>query len=250
MEEQLPAILNNNVSLSNLAARSAQGFTLREKRLVAAGLSKLDSRKPLKYFSDPDKRTFRISAAEYAEIAGTSEESAYKDLKAASNQLFDRYLRFKILAPRGEREIKLRWVEAAEYRSGEGWVELTFASKIMRQVCELKMKFTQYKLQQASALRSIYSWRLLELLSSHTNDETKERSIELSLDDLRNALEIPATYRFGNMKQRILVPAFKELAEKDRWVIDWAAIKRGRSVVAIRVSYKRDEQLDLFSLDE
>jgi hypothetical protein len=41
-EDQIPSILNNQVSITNLAARGAQGFTLREKRLFMAGLSKLD----------------------------------------------------------------------------------------------------------------------------------------------------------------------------------------------------------------
>ncbi len=83
----VPRILKHQMSMSNISARSAQGFTLREKRLFVAGVSKINSHhlsKPLSL----KERTLNVTAKEYAAIAGTKDyRDAYKDLKAASNNL-------------------------------------------------------------------------------------------------------------------------------------------------------------------
>jgi plasmid replication initiation protein len=59
---------------------------------------------------------------------------------------------------------RMRWVGRASYQEKEGWVELAFWHQVVPHLMGLRKQFTTYKLQQASALRSIYSWRLLELL--------------------------------------------------------------------------------------
>jgi len=65
--------------------------------------------------------------------------------------------------------------------------------------------------QLKSALRSVYSWRLLELLQQHPSGW-----IQVNIDDLHNALEIPKSQRsnFGKFRMQTLEPAIKELSEK------------------------------------
>lgn len=250
LDTQIPSILDNQVSITNLAARAAQGFTLREKRLVMAGLSKLNSRKPKKLLTLAE-RTFRVSAAEYVELSQIADEkSAYKDLMAACEKLLDRRLRYKIITPRGVKERVLQWVGGVTYHHGEGWVEFSIGEEVMPHVCELTKQFTQYRLRQTSELRSVYSWRLLELLTSH-NDSKNEAQIRVKtipLDDLRHALEIPDTYRYCHVKARVIEPAVEELIKKDHWLIQWHPVKDGRAVAAIEFTFKRDPQQDLFAI--
>jgi len=248
IDEQLPSILDNQVSITNLAARSAQGFTLREKRLVMAGLSKLDSRKPKKSLTLAE-RTFRVTAAEYVELSQIADvKSAYKDLLAACEKLMDRRLRYKIATPRGYKERVLQWVGGVTYHHGEGWVEFSIGEEVMPHVCELTKQFTQYRLKQASELRSLYSWRLLELLTSHNDakDESKIQVKILPLDSLRLSLEIPDGYRYCHIKDRVIEPAVKELVSKDHWLIQWRPIKLGRAVESIEFTFNRDPQTSLF----
>jgi plasmid replication initiation protein len=107
----------------------------------------------------------------------------------------------------------------------------------------LKRQFTTYQLQQASALRSIYSWRLLELLMRFQSTGWAEYSIE----DFATSMDATEKQRanFNNIKRRMIVPAVKELTEKDGWIIQWQPIKAGRKVKAIRFAFVRDPQLRL-----
>lgn len=248
LDEQIPSILDNQVSITNLAARSAQGFTLREKRLVMAGLSKFDSRKKRGLITLKD-RTFRVTAAEYAALSQVADvKSAYKDLMAACEKLLDRRLRYKIITPRGVKERVLQWVGGVTYHHGEGWVEFSIGEEVMPHVCELSKQFTQYRLRQTSELRSIYSWRLLEVLTSHNdaNDEAKIQTKKIPLETLRSALEIPDSYKYDNIKRQVIQQAVDELVNKDHWLIQWHPIKKGRGVVAIEFTFRRSPQQDIF----
>ncbi len=89
----VPTILDYQISMSNIAARSAHGFTLREKRLFAAGVSKINphylSREPLKI-----SQILTVTAKDYAEKAEIDRyKDAYKDMKMACDKLFNRCLR-------------------------------------------------------------------------------------------------------------------------------------------------------------
>lgn len=245
-------ILNNQVTISNQAARAAHGFTLREKRVVMAGVSKLDPRKKLDFYNKVAARTFRITAQDYIELAKLKDKtSAYKDMKAACDNLFNRYFRYEIETPRGIKERKHRWVEQVEYQEGQGYVEFTFSQTIMPFLSDFSKQFTRYKLEQTSKFRSIYSWRLLELLLSYTNDEYKEHVQQISVDDLRYQLEIPGSYKYANIKQRVLKPAITELEGKDSWDITLNERKNGgRNVKDLIFTYSRSVQSDLFNEEQ
>jgi len=242
LDEQLTSILDNQVSITNLAARAAQGFTLREKRLFMAGLSKLDPRKK-KSDLTLKERTFKVTAAEYAELSQiTEEKNAYRDLLSACEKLRTRHLRYKIATPMGYKERVFNWVGGLTYHHGEGWVEFSLTEEIMPHVCELSKHFTKYRLRQTSELRSIYSWRLLELLTSHNdaNDEAKLQVRVLSLVDLRSGLEIPDSYKYDDIKRQVIEHAVNELVKKDHWGIQWRPIKKGRAVTAIEFTFNRE----------
>ena len=93
--------------------------------------------------------------------------------------------------------------------------------------------------QQASALRSGYSWKLLELLMRFESTGWAEYTIE----DFKASMDAPPSLSdFGQVKRRIIDPAVKELTEKDGWLIQWQPIKAGRKVKALRFTFMRDPQ--------
>ncbi len=148
-------------------------------------------------------------------------------------------------AKRGVKKVQINWLGKAEYYKGEGTVSLWFTSHIAPHLLQLKGQFTTYQLAQASALRSVYSWRLLELLSQYAS--TGWRQIEIS--EFHHAMEATEKQRenFAAVRRKIIEPAVKELREKDGWIIQWSPIKTGRKVSALRFEFKRDPQgkLDL-----
>ena len=79
------------VTMSNALTRAGHGLTLAEKRIVAAAVSKLDSRKALPPGEVP--RT-KLTAMEYAETFGVDMNTAYDQLQAAAKQLYKRSITF------------------------------------------------------------------------------------------------------------------------------------------------------------
>lgn len=233
------------VTMSNALVRAGQGLTLSEKRLVMIGVSKLDSMKSYR-FGDV-LPTVKITAVEYAETYGLDPSSgaAYDALKDAAKALYGRSITFFEPAnKRGGKPIKpvrtdMRWVGRCTYHEGEGWVDLAWWPELVPSLTGLRKQFTSYQLQQASALRSIYSWRLLELLMKFKDTGWAEFTIE----DFRASMEAPPSLSdFGQVKRRIIDPAIKELTQKDGWLIQCKPIKAGRRVKAVRFDFERDPQ--------
>ena len=236
------------VTMSNALTRAGHGLTLAEKRIVAASVSKLDSSRVLKPGEVP--RT-KITAAEYSELAECSMPTAYEALQDAVKKLFERKITFyepahkrngKALPPT---KVQMRWVGEAKYQDGEGWVELAWWPALLPHLLGIKRQFTSYQLKQASALRSVYSWRLLELLMRFKSTGKAEYTIE----DFCASMDATEKQRadFNNIKRRMIEPAVKELSEKDGWLIQWEAVKAGRKVKAVRFNFMRNPQGSLFN---
>lgn len=239
------------VTMSNALTRAAHGLTLGEKRIIMAAVSKLDSLAQL--VPGQEVPTTKITAAEYAEIAECEPNAAYEALQTAAKNLYNRTIvMFEPSFKRGTRKIgdkgtvtHMRWVGRAKYHDKEAWIELAWWHEVVPHLMGLKRNFTSYQLQQGTALRSVYSWRLLELLMRFKCTGKAEYTIE----DFCTSMEATEKQRkdFNNIRRRMIEPAVKELTEKDGWIIQWEPIKSGRKVTALRFDFLRNPQkiLDL-----
>lgn len=234
------------VTMSNALTRAGHGLSLGEKRIVAAAVSSLDSRIAFKPGEVP--RT-KITASEYAETFKVDLNTAYEQLQGAAKNLYSRSITFfepahkrngKPLLPT---RVQMRWVGSVKYHKGEGWVELAWWPDLLRHLTGLKKQFTTYQLQQACALRSIYSWKLLELLARFESTGWAEYTVE----DFAASMEATPKQAadFAKIRTKMIEPAVKELIEKDGWLIQWQAIKAGRRVKAVRFTFRRNPQLSL-----
>lgn len=231
------------VYMSNAVARAAQGLSLAEKRIVGIAASRLDSRRVPPPGGAP---VTRITAMDYAETFDIDINTAYEQLQDAGRELYKRSITFtepKVGKRKGGAVHRLRWVGRATYHDGQGWLELAWWHEVMPHLCGLKDKFTKYQLQQASALRSLYSWRLLELMQSW---QDKGR-FEITIEDFHTAMETTEKQRanFNNIRRRMIEPAIKELREKDHWLIQWEPVKTGRRVSSLRFTFMKDPQQSL-----
>jgi plasmid replication initiation protein len=238
MKTGLELIINNKlITLSNALTRAGCALTLSEKRIVMLAVSKLNSLKPVPTHSF----TTKITAAEYAETYDVDMDTAYDQLQSAAKNLYNRTLTFYEPAHlRNGKPLKpirndMRWVGQVMYHEGEAWVELDWWYRILPHLMGIKKQFTEYQLKQATALRSVHSWRLLELLMRFKSTGWAEYTIE----DF--ALSMQATEKqcsdFGKIRTQIIEPAVKELIEKDGWQINWQPIKAGRRVKALRFEF-------------
>ncbi|HFZ0539524.1 TPA: replication initiation protein [Klebsiella aerogenes] len=232
------------ITMSNALIRAGHGLTLAEKRIVAMALSTIDSTKAQTWGMEPP--VTRITASDFADTFGVSMDTAYDQLQASAKVLYNRSITFYEAAhrrngkPLPPTKTQMRWVGSAKYHEGEGFVELAWWGPLMKHLMGLKRQFTSYQLQQASALRSAYSWKLLELLQRFE----KNGWAEYSVDDFCESMEATEKQRenFAAVRRKIIEPAVKELTEKDGWLIDWKPIKKGRKVDKLRFEFKRDPQ--------
>lgn len=233
----------NWVSMSNTLTRAGHGLTLGEKRLIFCAISKLDSKRILKPGEAP---TSRVTAAEYADVAQCEPSAAYEALQTAAKNLYNRTITFYVQAKNRKGNsvesaiTHMRWVGRATYKKNEGWVELAWWHEVLPHLMGLRKEFTEYQLKQAHALRSVYSWKLLELLMKFEKTGWAQYTIE----DFATAMEATPKQRsdFAKIRTKIIEPAVKELQEKDDWIIQWHPIKAGRKVSALRFTFIRDPQ--------
>lgn len=232
-----------HVTLSNVLVRAAQGLTLAEKRIMSACISQLDSRRR----PDPYKPlTVKLYAHDFAETFDIHPDTAYDELQSAAKVLRDRLIRYENPeAPKHRRVVEMRWVGRVTYAKGEGWLELAFWHEVVPHLVMLREKFTTYRLSQAAGLRSLYSWRLLELLMQFKSTGL----VRIPIEEFWAAVEAPASCRndFGRLRVRVIEPAVKELGEKDGLLIEWERSREGRKVVGLEFRFSPNPQgaLDL-----
>jgi plasmid replication initiation protein len=212
-------------------------LSLAEKRLVMLAVAMIDSHRAVVVDTLP---MTRITAAEYSELAKIEIDTAYQELKSACKKLYSRNIRFYKPADLKSRsnkpiEVDMRWVGEAHYKDNEGVVELYWWPRLIPFLTGLKNQFTTYQLQQATALRSMYSWRLLELLSQFKDTGL----LIISVEEFTHAMDANEKQRadFAKIRTRMIEPAVKELIAKDGWDITWQAIKRGRTVATLRFEF-------------
>ena len=236
-------VAEKNVNMSNALTRAAHSLLLAEKRVIAACISKIDSL-PAGSVALKGAWTVRLSAAEYAETFEVSLDTAYTQLKAASENLFNRYVRTTRQTRSGPEEHKFRWVGGVKYHPNEAWVELHWWHEVVPHLYGLRKEFTSYKLKQAAALRSSYSWRLFECLQSWKSTGRYSPTIE----DFQRAMDAPASCAkdFKALRVRVIEPAVKELTEKNGLVIEWDVRRAGRKVIGLDFTFAANPQSPLF----
>lgn len=246
-ERTAKPIAERSVSMSNIVARAAQGFTLVEKRVIALGMAKTDSvpAKDLVLASHEGWRV-KFSAAEYAEAYEVSLDTAYQQMKSAGEQFLSRTVRRVEKNNKGQLiEHASNWLSGTTYHHGQGWVEIRFSYEVAPHLLGLRTQFISYKLKQTAALRSVYAWRLFECLQSWKTKGTWSPTVEA----FAYAMEAPKTCleNFGQMNLRVIQPAIKELRERNGMEIDLELKKYGRKVtdLVFKFSFPTTTQTEL-----
>jgi plasmid replication initiation protein len=248
---KLPSGNGRYITMSNALTRAGHGLSLAEKRLIMCSISHIDSKQKR---DGIERLEVKITAAEYAETFGVDLDTAYTQLQSGAKNLYERSINF--FEPAFARDgkpieptvVKMRWIGYVKYQKKEGWVELAFIDKVIPHLIGLQKQYTTYQLQQASALRSQYSWKLLELLMRFQSTGWAYYTIE----DFCVSMDISEKMKsdFNNIRRRVIEPAVKELVEKDGWLIHWEIVKAGRKVKALKFAFSRNPQGTLFPLSD
>lgn len=236
-----------NVSMSNALARASHSLSLVEKRVLAAVIAKVDSRKGNKIHAHLSEfKKIRLTALDYSETYDVDPKNAYEHLKKAADHLFERQFSIKNIVGKNERITRYRWVSTATYAKNEGFIEISFTSEVYPHLNELKTQYTTYKLKNAASFRSAYSWRLYEIAQSWLEYCAKGKTVFITLENLQHQLEWPQSYKWNDARKRAIDPAIQEIAKFEKLNVTYQIIKKGRSIHALEFKFKDNEQMDLF----
>lgn len=224
------------VAKSNSLIQACYKLSLHEQHLILQAVSRLNSRKPGFLPTREQVSGLRIYAEEFAEMWGISKRNAYKELKDATNDLYER----TIVEIEGKRVTKMRWVSSVSYHEGEGWAQLSFSPEVVPYLTSLHGKFTEYRIGQVAELRSTYSIRLFEWCIQFVDTGW----LEVSVDDIQKRLGVDYA-KFTDLRRYVIDPAVAELSAKADLEITYKTIKKGVKIVAMRFEFKESDQRKL-----
>jgi len=198
--------------------------------------------------SDEINEEYILRVADFKELTGQKTKRIYELIEEALEDLLKNPLKIP-LNKEHTKFLMTNWVSSAVYDTGQ--VSFMIDKRLKPFLIEIKEKFLKYRLENILSLRSSYSIRLYEILKDwlemYSRYGNKAEKI-IKLDDFRDILEIPKSYRFNDIKRQILEKAKAELTEHTDIIFDYEEIKTGRKVThlkfIIRPNPKNAQQTD------
>lgn len=233
MQDKYLVTQNNNL----IEARHKKPLTAREQKIVLTMVSMIQP-------SDEDFKDYRISVKDFSEMLGLKGSVKYTQMKNIAENLMTKTIE---IPKENGGWILANWISSAEYKEGEGVIDLSFSPKLKPYMLQLKNQFTSYRLSNILNLNSTYSIRLYELMKKWQHLGKWGCSIE----DLRGKLGVgEGIYpRYANLKARVLVTAIEEVNEKTDLYIGFNEIKKGRSVERIEFTIQHAPEKEIKLLE-
>lgn len=215
---------NNLVVQSNELVLATYTMTIKEKQLFLSCVSQIDSRENAPSITKQTKFTVSTNDIKRIFYNETNVKNAYRDLKQASSNLFEREVLIEL---EDEKTLRTRFVSGVLYDPVGDEITVTFAEDILPYLTQLKANFTKYKLLEISELSSIHSIRLYELIVCWIGQF--QYSKDYDLDDFRYVMGISGKYdQFSSLRERVIETAIEEISENTNYKVSVEYKKKGR----------------------
>lgn len=219
----------------NALINASYNLDLVEQRLILLAI--ITARETGKGINAND--ALEVHASSYINHFNVEKHTAYKVLKQAVDDLFERRFSFQFINKNGNIEhVKSRWVSEIRYVENEATVKLIFAPAVVPLITRLEQHFTSYELKQVTLLKSRYAIRLYELLIAW---RTVGKTPIFELSQFRNQLGIDDNeyQRMELFKRRVLEIAISQINEFTDITTTYEQHKKGRSISGFSFSFKQ-----------
>ena len=216
----------------NALINASYSLELTEQRIVLLAILKARENKT------PHNQELIVTAQSYITAFNVHRNTAYKTLKTACDNLFDRRFSYQRYSDKGKVEqVKSRWVQSVVYAESDSYIKIKFADEVLPLITMLEKHFTSYELQQVSSLKSIHAIRLYELLIQYRT----VGKLEISLSDLRLKLGIAdGKYpTMNNFKARVLDVGLQQINEHSDITAKYEQVKQGRNITGFKFLFKQ-----------
>ncbi len=222
---------------SNGLVEANYTLTVNEQRILLSCIAKISKDDIV-----TDDVFYTVDVKEIASSVGAPPNTLYRELKAAALRLKHRDVYIQCEPNSAQPLPKTRvgsWVQAIEYSDGDGTISIQYSKNILPYINQITSHFTQYKLSEAMKLKTQYGFRLFELLMQWNSVGKREFDIA-SFKSLLRIKEGEYTQLY-NLKQRVLLPAIKDINSNSNLSVKWEQRKRGRTVTHLLFTWHQDK---------
>ena len=125
---------------------------------------------------------------------------------------------------------------------GRRLVEIKMLADVVPHFAALGQRYTKYDLDTMLSLSSVYAQRMFEIVSM--NLHIKKMSWVYPVDELRDILNCPQTYRYNDFKVNVLDVAQNELRQKANLILEWHTSRKiGRRITELEFFIKTEQQV-------
>lgn len=228
---------NGLVVKDNALMNASYNLEVTEQRLILLAI--INARETHQGITSDSK--LEIHANDYASQFHVTKEAAYKALKTAVNNLFERQFSFKEETQKGIGVVRSRWVSRIKYIDDSAILEITFAPDVVPLITRLEKHFTSYQIQQVTQLTGKYAIRLYELLIAW-REIGKVPQIELSEFRAKLGVEDDEYKAMNHFKSRVLEPSIKQINQHTDITVSYEQHKRGRTITGFSFKFKKKSQ--------
>ena len=184
-----------------------------------------------------------IRASDYAKHFNVSIDAAYKALKEAVTNLFNRQFSYVAEYKRTGKTgiVRSRWVSRVFYVDELAILEITFAPDVVPLITRLEQHFTSYQLEQVSQLTSKYAVRLYEIIIAW-REIGKVPFINIQELRLRLGVEASEYQHMHHFKSRVLDLAKTQINEHTDITVDYEQHKAGRVITGFSFTFTQKKQ--------
>ena len=228
---------NGLVVKDNALMNASYNLEVTEQRLILLAI--INARETHQGITSDSK--LEIHANDYASQFHVTKEAAYKALKTAVNNLFERQFSFKEETKKGIGVVRSRWVSRIKYIDDSAILEITFAPDVVPLITRLEKHFTSYQIQQVTQLTGKYAIRLYELLIAW-REVGKVPQIELSEFRAKLGVDDDEYKAMNHFKSRVLEPSIKQINQHTDITVSYEQHKRGRTITGFSFRFKQKSQ--------
>ncbi len=231
----------DNVIMSKSLTTGIHRLDINGKRIAALAMSQIKQEKSAEMVEN--SYCVELSASNYAKIFNLKKSDVYLSMKRGVRDLMTSYVRLNLKETDAKfNQVEMPWVQRICYADKEGKVRIEFnrllTPHITRFINQENGGYALYKIEQAGKLRSVYAWRLFEMISQYRDTGW----MTISVDELQRVLEPPKSMRenFGKLRLYCLAPAVLELQEKCKLMVSMEYEQTGRKITKVKFTFKDD----------
>ncbi|HGZ9346117.1 TPA: replication initiation protein [Staphylococcus aureus] len=207
-------------------------FTATEINLFFAMCNKL---------KEQDTNTLRLSFDELKKLSNYSPET--RNINRFANDLDNVYKKMLNLTIRYEDDDVIeRFVLFNHYRihKREQYLEISTSSNLKHILNSITNNFTKFELKEMTRLKSIYSKNMFRLLKQYKHTGY----LKIHIDDFKNRLDIPKSYRMTDINKNVFKPIIIELGSIfNNLTINKIKAKKGRKIEWIEFTFDAEKRI-------